>query len=306
MSEGAITISIDGVVEQFTALPGDTLADVLRAGATVRGEHPRLQVKVGCNAGDCGSCTVLLDNQPVCACLVPAAQAAGRAVVTVGSSDHHPGLRRLIDAFGQHGAAQCGICTPGMVCAAYGLLKQTAAPTRREIEDAIGGVLCRCTGYIKIIDAIAAAAASADVSEPVHAGVGSRSKNQLADLAARGCAAFGADAAPPDARAVRVIRSPHARATFNFGDLRAFAALYQLDAVLTARDVPGVNSFGIFPTTKDQPVFAESHVRFRGEAVAALVGSPAILNHIDSCAFPIEWHPLAPVIGTAKPASVSM
>ena len=105
--------------------------------------------KVGCDAGDCGACTVLLDGEQVCACLVPLGQVRGRSVTTVEGLAGNGGLSRLQRAFHEHGAAQCGICTPGMLMAASTLLGRPRPPSEPEVLDALGGVLCRCTGYRK-------------------------------------------------------------------------------------------------------------------------------------------------------------
>ena len=107
---------------------------------------------------------------------------------------------------------------------------------------------------------------------------------------------FGADEAPADALWMRVVRSPHARARFTLGDLAAVRARTPgLVAILTAKDVPGENSFGIFPNTKDQPVLAPGHVRFRGEAVLALVGTRAAVEGVSDVDLPIAWTPEPPV-----------
>ena len=288
MMSRTLSMTVDGKRLELSPAPTDTLADVLRkAGFT--------GIKLGCSAGDCGACTVLLDGAADCACLIPAHQAENATISTIHAWSTDEVLGRLVAAFGRHGAAQCGICTPGMIGAAAALLATNPAPTRAEIETAIGGVLCRCTGYVKIIDAIEAAANGDAITPLPAAGVGADAENQLAASAARGSAQFGADAIPQDALQIRVVRSPHASATFKLGDLDAFAARDDLAAVLTARDVPGANGFGIFPTTKDQPVFADGMVRFRGEAIAAIVGRN--LARIDLTAFPVTWTPLPPLIG---------
>jgi CO/xanthine dehydrogenase Mo-binding subunit/aerobic-type carbon monoxide dehydrogenase small subunit (CoxS/CutS family) len=285
-----LTLHVDGRSVAVAADPGTSLADVLRAptvGCT--------GVKIGCAAGDCGACTVLLDDAPVCACLVPAGQADGAQIRTIAAWQNDPLLRRLTDAFSAVGAAQCGICSPGMICAAYALLQRERVPTREAIETAIGGVLCRCTGYRKIIEAVALAARLTPIQAPVAGGVGRDAMSRDALRASRGEACYGADAAPADALEIRVVRSPHARAAFEFGALDAFARAHGLVRILTAADVPGANSFGIFPTSKDQPVFAERAVRFRGEAVAALIGRD--LAALDLTAFPITWTPLPALLG---------
>jgi len=117
-----------------------------------------MEVKNGCEKGDCGACTVLLDGLAVNACMILAVQADGREVMTVrglGTVDElHPLQRHFVD----HGAIQCGFCTPGMILSAKALLDDNPSPTRKEIHVGISGNLCRCTGYVRIVDAIEAAA----------------------------------------------------------------------------------------------------------------------------------------------------
>jgi aerobic-type carbon monoxide dehydrogenase small subunit (CoxS/CutS family) len=121
--------------------------------------------KQGCDKGDCGACTVLVDGLPVLSCITPVHEAEGRAVTTVEGLATARGLHPLQEAFERLGAAQCGFCTPGILMSAQALLAQNAAPTRTEIKDALSGNLCRCTGYTKILDAIEAAAATMRATE---------------------------------------------------------------------------------------------------------------------------------------------
>ena len=114
--------------------------------------------KNACEQGECGSCTVYLDDVPVCACLVAAGQAQGRRVVTVEGLADGEQLHPVQQAFVEAGAVQCGFCTPGLVVAAHDLLARTADPTDPEIREALAGNLCRCTGYEKILDAVRLAA----------------------------------------------------------------------------------------------------------------------------------------------------
>ena len=233
-----------------------------------------------------------MDGRQVCACMVPAAQAHGTEIVTVEglSTDAKPnGLQR---AFLHHGAAQCGICTPGMIMAATELLSRSPRPSETEVEKAIGGGLCRCTGYRQIVHAIVGAHKFAYAPDPGHAegtSVGTRMQRVDGEAKVSGHELFGDDTAPENALWLRPVRSPYARAKFSFGDLEAFrAANPSLTAILTAADVPGKNGFGINPHIKDQPAFAEGHVRFRGETVLALVGTREAVDAIDFTALPVS------------------
>ena len=222
-------------------------------------------------------------------------QMAGRRIETVESLAGADGkLTALQRSFLDHGAAQCGICTPGMLMAAQDVLANGHAPSRAEIEDALGGVLCRCTGYSKIVDAVMACASSADIAPPAGAAVGARLPRLDGVPKVTGRDLFGADAVPADALWIRVVRSPHARARFSVGDLAPLRA--RLVAVLTAADVP-FNGYGIYPDVKDQPVLADGLVRYRGEAVLALVGARADVLAIRDQEIPIVWTPEPPLYG---------
>lgn len=268
---------------------------ITRLAAALRTDLQQTGTKVGCDAGDCGACTVLLDGRQVCACLVAMGQVAGRSVETVeGLSDGSGSLAALQTSFLAHGAAQCGICTPGMLMAARELLARTARPTRGEVEDALGGVLCRCTGYRKIVDAVMDATASLPAAPRAGRAVGARLPRVDGDAKIAGREKFGADGVPTDALWIRVVRSPHARARFELGDLEPLRR--RLAAVLTAADVPS-NGFGIYPDIKDQPVLADGQVRYRGEAVVALVGERDAVMAIRDEEVPITWTPEPPVVG---------
>jgi len=114
--------------------------------------------KQGCDKGDCGACTVLLDGEPTLSCLLPVMEADGRAVTTVEGLAPAGGVHPLQDEFDLHGAAQCGFCTPGILCSAAALLGRNPDPSLDDVRDALAGNLCRCTGYTKIYDAVLKAA----------------------------------------------------------------------------------------------------------------------------------------------------
>lgn len=292
----ALTFTVNGSERRVDVAPQRRLSRVLREDLGLTG------TKVGCDAGDCGACTVLLDGAQVCACLVPAAQADGGDIVTVeGLADRDGAQSALQRAFARHGAAQCGICTPGMLMAAHDLLRRDPQPERTAVEEALGGVLCRCTGYLKIVEAVLDAASNAPGGEMPDPGaaVGARVARLDGSGKLDGRDLYADDTTPADALWLRVVRSPHALADFVLGDLDAWVAETPgVVAVLAARDVPGHNSFGIYPTLKDQPVFAERFARYRGEAVAAVVvENRAAFEALDLSGFPVDWSPREAVVG---------
>lgn len=153
MPELTINFTVNGEAVSVTAHPFMRLLDVLR-------EHLHLTgTKEGCGEGECGACSVLLNGVLVNSCLVPVLQASGSAIVTIeGVAD--PGeLDRVQQAFISEGGAQCGICTPGMIVAAKALLEKHASPTDEQIREGLAGNLCRCTGYMRILEAVKRAAA---------------------------------------------------------------------------------------------------------------------------------------------------
>jgi len=139
---------INGVVREIDAPPMKRLLDVLREDLCLTG------TKEGCGEGECGACSVIVDGEVINSCLVPICQLQGANVLTVEGLSRDGRLDPLQQAFLECGATQCGICTPGMLISARSLLDVNPRPTREEIRTAIAGNLCRCTGYIKIIDAI--------------------------------------------------------------------------------------------------------------------------------------------------------
>jgi aerobic carbon-monoxide dehydrogenase small subunit len=148
-----VTVTVNGERQEAEVWEGESLLFALRERLGFPGS------KNACEQGECGSCSVLLDGELVCACLVLAGQADGHDVVTVeglgAGDDLHPVQQAFVDA----GAVQCGFCTPGLVVATAALLQQTPNPSEDEIREALSGNLCRCTGYMKIFDAVRTAAA---------------------------------------------------------------------------------------------------------------------------------------------------
>ncbi len=148
MSRHNIVLSVNGKRTSLEVESDRSLLDVIREDLKLTG------TKRGCDNGDCGACTVLLNGKPVNSCLVLAVQADGQDVSTIEGVALDDELHPIQEAFIEHGAVQCGFCTPAMIMTAKVLIEETPQPTREEIKKAISGTLCRCTGYVQIIDAI--------------------------------------------------------------------------------------------------------------------------------------------------------
>ena len=148
-----LDFQLNGVPVSLETDPDTLLVDLLRETLKIKG------TKIGCREGECGACTVLLDGRPVNSCILPALKVSGRSVVTIeGLAGKDGALDPVQQAFIDEGAVQCGFCTPGMILNAKALLEDNPTPSEGEIRQAISGVLCRCTGYHKIVRAIQTAA----------------------------------------------------------------------------------------------------------------------------------------------------
>ncbi len=143
-----LTLNVNGEDHEVLVPVQKTLLEVLREDLGLTG------TKHGCELGECGTCTVLVDGEPLLSCLVLPVECEGRAVTTVEGMARGGALHPLQEAFAELGAAQCGYCTPGMLLTAQALLDRNPAPTEAEVREAIAGNLCRCTGYAKIVEAV--------------------------------------------------------------------------------------------------------------------------------------------------------
>jgi len=156
-----IHIVVNSQKHEIEVRPNELLVDVLRERLRLTG------TKVGCEAGDCGACTVLIKGKPTLSCLTLAIECQGKEILTIeGLGDISTGLHPLQRAFVEHYALQCGFCTPAMIVTAKALLDRNSNPSEDEVREAINGVICRCTGYMQIVEAILAAAK--EMRETVH------------------------------------------------------------------------------------------------------------------------------------------
>ena len=238
--------------------------------------------------------------------MTPVGQTEGRSIETIeGLSDGEAIVAQLRAALHAHGAAQCGVCTPGVLTSAVGLLRREARPSEEAIQNALAGVLCRCTGYRAILDAVKEAHhfGARHVAEfPQETAVGRCIPRLDGVRKLSGAEIFGADEWPAEALTARAVRSPHAHASFVLGDVEAFQRTHSgIVAVFTAKDVPGANCYGVIAPFADQPVLAESVARFRGEAVALVVGDSETMRDLDLATFPVTWSP-RPALATLEEA----
>jgi carbon-monoxide dehydrogenase small subunit len=159
-----LEVKVNGQEHTIRVDAATTLLDVLRSKLLITSP------KMGCNTGDCGTCSVLLDGKVVRSCLTLALTCQGKEVTTVEGLAPSGKLHPLQEAFHDHYGSQCGFCTPGMILTAKAFLDENPNPTREEVQEAVTGNLCRCTGYVKIIDAVMAAAEDMGVKEPDNRG----------------------------------------------------------------------------------------------------------------------------------------
>lgn len=152
MAKTLVTLHVNGRTFEVAVRPSDTLALALRDACGLTG------TKIGCDMGTCGCCTVLMDGKPILSCLTLALESEGAQLETIEGLSGEDGLHPVQEAFATCGGSQCGYCTPGFIMTSVALLAERPAPSRQEIREAISGNLCRCTGYVKIVDAVERAA----------------------------------------------------------------------------------------------------------------------------------------------------
>ena len=147
-----IILTVNNTVYELESMPNRTLLNVLREDLGLTG------TKEGCGVGECGACAVLMDGEPVNSCLILIGQADGHSITTIEGLAQNGKPHPLQKSFVEHGAVQCGFCTPGMIIASKALLDENPEPSKEEVREALAGNICRCTGYTKIVDAVQAAA----------------------------------------------------------------------------------------------------------------------------------------------------
>lgn len=252
--------------------PSIRLADFLREGLYLTG------TKKGCNAGECGTCSVLIDGVLKKSCMIPVAKVNHCEILTIEGIGAD-GLSIIQRCFIKAGAVQCGYCTPGMIMAAVSILKENRHPNKVEIRKGLGGNICRCTGYVKIIEAIELARdilnheKSPDCLRPASCNtnelIGSCVERVDAQGKVTGALEYAADMTTTKLLHVHLVRSREVHAKIKKLDYSKVLEMPGIETVITSEDVPGEDGFGVY--YHDQPVLAKNKVRFYGEPVAAIV-----------------------------------
>jgi aldehyde oxidoreductase len=273
-----IALTVNGTRHELDLDPGRSLLDVLRMDLDLTG------AKQGCDDGECGSCAVLLGQRSVMSCLLPVSRVGDKPILTIeglagtwaSSGGGEPGdLHPLQQAFVDFGATQCGFCIPGMIMEAHALISTKPDPTREDVLNRLSRNLCRCTGYVKIVDAVL------DAANAVRKGEWSRPREQVYDPPAgaavpkrdsldqvSGRALYAADLKMPGMLYARVLRSPHHHARIVRIDTAEAATLPGVEAVITGADIPA--RAAMLNSRPQTYLLSRDKVRFLGEAVAAV------------------------------------
>lgn len=263
-----IRFTLNGKKVEVTRGIRRRLLDVIRDDFDLTG------TKEGCGEGVCGACSVILNGKLIQACLTPLSRVDGGQVVTIEGLGSPESPHPIQEAFVDAGAVQCGFCTPGIALAAKVLLDRVAHPSREDVVRELRGHLCRCTGYVKIVDAVLLAAErirekGKEEARPSKQVIGAPLVRPEGLLKATGRAKYSADVKMEGMLYAKVLRSSYRHARILAIKTGQAEKLPGVVKVITARDIPGNNRFGIF--MRDQPVLAEELVRWAGEPVALAV-----------------------------------
>ncbi|MBE2245932.1 MAG: molybdopterin-dependent oxidoreductase [Candidatus Competibacteraceae bacterium] len=264
-----LSFTINGKKYTVLAEETETLSSVIRNKAGLTG------TKEGCNQGSCGACTVLVNNTPVLSCITPASRFENAEITTIEGIEHNGNLHLLQTLFVKRGAIQCGFCTPGMVLTALDYTQNNPDASRDDIKEALSGNLCRCTGYKKIIDAVAEYATMTKNGESTVADnfdngkiIGVSRPYIEAEKKVRGTAEYADDIKLKNPLICRFVRSTHPHARIDAIELEEAWKVEGVKYIATGQELPG--KFGVLPVSNDETAMAIEKTRYLGEIVAAV------------------------------------
>jgi 4-hydroxybenzoyl-CoA reductase alpha subunit len=255
MALSVITLTVNGEKHQLAVEPQWTLAEVLREQLGLSG------VKIGCDLGYCGACSVLADGKPILSCLTLAVTVEGSSIQTIEGVAGNGVLHPLQKSFLHHGATQCGFCTPGMILASKAALDGNSDLSEEELREKLSGNMCRCTGYMKIIEAVQSVTTKSDESPSSPIKVDAVGQ-------VTGSAKYTDDMALPRMLYGKILRSPHAHAKIVLIDTAKAEALPGVVAVMVGAELPA--KYGVLPASQDETALCIDRVRFIGDGVAAV------------------------------------
>jgi len=285
---GTVQLTINGERLNPTVPPETTLLTFVRETLGLTG------TKNGCSTNHCGACTMLVDGKARKSCLLQIGRLHNAEVVTIEGLSEPGTLHPIQAAFLAAGAVQCGFCTPGMIMATKALLAVNPDPTDQDIRDGLKNNICRCTGYVKIIDAVKLAARWLDHPDQMEVSTGGGYGESVADLdgvaKVQGRLRFADDLSMPGMLHARILWSGHPHALIKEVDTTAAEQTDGVTHVLTAADIPGHNGFG--PLKQDQPVLCADKVRFVGDAVAMVLAETQEAATRARDSIRVEYEPL--------------
>ena len=289
MSKEPLEFTLNGQKESISILPRTRLIDVLRNELGLTG------TKEGCGTGDCGSCTVLLDNQPVNSCMMFGLQARGRHVTSIEGLSQNGELHPIQQAMMDHGGIQCGFCTPGMVLSLKSLLHEKSTPNEDEIREAISSNLCRCTGYKKIIEAALSVAKTSSLSSVTKEDnniIGSSMVRGDAEEKVTGGSVYAQDVSFPNMIFGVLLRSEHPHAKILSIDTSDAELIPGVKAIVCGREVDmGLYGYEL----RDHQIFALDKVRYIGEPIAAIAATTLDIAYEASAKIKVIYEPLTAV-----------
>ncbi len=284
-----IKLTINEKDYQVIVQPHDTLSKVLREKIKLTG------TKVGCEQASCGACTVIVDGKAVQSCITPAMRVAGSVITTIEGVADQNKLHKLQEKFVEKGAIQCGYCTPGMIMTTLNYLEENPTPTTDEIKESLSGNLCRCTGYVKIIDAVESYVKdeqSESKEDSKFNMVGQGRPYIEATKKVQGLADYADDIQIKNALFTKFVRSTHAHAKINSVDKTKAEALPGVRAVITGEELPV--KFGVLPISQDERAMAISKTRYIGEIVVAIAADTEEIATEACKLIEIDYSPIRP------------